>query len=212
MIPQYILSTWPAPDKFYGARDSKRINDRLDFEDGGIGISDPSEGLLYQTWWAWIQTGIFYLDKELNKYIEYDPDGIAGVYIAAPNTIPTLILEGMNITEISFTFDQNCRPSLAFVQEGEAKLMWYDSNANAIVTTNLGNDIINPRVSLDDKREKSLLINDIILAYIRQSKLCYRQQRDRFEVEYVLKTGISGRLNKIGMGRGLRFQFQICKA
>ena len=190
-LPLDVLSSTPLPDEFYGARNSNRINNRLDFEDGGIGLHDPSEGLHYQTWWGWIQDD--------------------GVYIAAANWPITQILEATLVNEISFTFDQNCNVCLAYVQEGIPKLLWYDTTVEAMVTKTLDTSIINPRVSLDDKREEARDYNDIILAYLRNNKLCYRQQRDRFNIEYILIEGVGGRLNKIGMGRGLRMQFQICK-
>jgi hypothetical protein len=194
MIPLYELSSTMVPAQFFGARNSTRINNRLDYEDGGIGINDPSAGLLYQTWWGWIE--------------------MDGVYLSAANQKEAINIYESNklITEISFTFDQNCRPCLAFVEENIPKLIWWDTSVEAQVITTLDTGIVNPRVAMDDKRDKSLSTNDIILAYLRNSNLYYRQQRDRFEVEYLLKTGAGPRLNKIGMGTGLRFQFQVCKA
>ena len=188
MIPENRLSTTPVPDEIIGAR-SLPVTPTQDFEDGGIALSDPSEGLMYQVWRATV--------SQL-KYIYFDAD----------NADRTLVYTGDYITEISFTFDQNMRPVLAFVEDGLAFFRWYDSTVEAQVVTALDKNVINPRVFLDDKRLLERGNSDIILGYIRSGSLYFRMQRDRFGVEYLLKEGVYN-LHKIGMNRQLRVQFVI---
>jgi hypothetical protein len=188
MIPEDILSTTPVPAPIVGARDYP-ITPTLDFEDGGIGISDPSEGLNYQVWKAVIQD-------------------TRNVYLEAANTPRFILYAGEGITEISFTFDQNMRPVLVFVEEGRPKMRWYDSSAGEQVVTLLDKNMVNPRVFLDDKRILETGKSDIILGYIRANNLYFRMQRDRFGVEYLLKKKINS-LHKIGMNSQLRLQFMI---
>ena len=184
MMPENALSTTPVPAPFVGAR-ARSISARVDFEDGGIAIQDPSQGNQYQVWRA--------------RLIGDD------VILDAP-TVPEFVLfSGEGITEISFTFDQNMRPALAFVQDGLAKLWWFDSVAGSQVITEYP-DSITPRVVLDDKRSTQLQNSDIILAYVRSGTLYTRQQRDRFTIEYTHSSGVTP-LIKIGFNRQLRLQF-----
>ena len=187
-----ILSTTDVAAPLVGAR-ALPISGMVDYEDGGIGISDPSEGLLYQIWKATIVDA-----GGSNKE----------VYFEAPNTAPHLVYSGGNITEISFTFDQNMRPVLAFVENDLPYFRWYDSSAEAQVVTALDSGVINPRVFLDDKRVLQRGNSDIILGYIKADNLYFRMQRDRFGVEYLLKEGVLS-LSKIGMNRQLRLQFMV---
>lgn len=162
------------------------------WENGGVALSDPSEELTKYVWRAWTNGSAIYCKRD-------DLDEIHTLFHAP------------NITEIDFTFDQNMRPCFAFVSDGVAKLYWYNTLiANYDVTDFVG--VKNPRVSLDDKRRFNVANSDIIFAYIKDNQLCYRQQRDRFGVEYVLKTyqvTHQKMLWRIGMGTKNRFLFYV---
>jgi hypothetical protein len=82
-------------------------------------------------------------------------------------------------------------PCVAFVQDGDLWLWWFDSVAHAQVFTEFSGE--QPRVAMDDKRTTQSLANDILFTYIRDDKLYYREQRDRFGVEYLLTDGTNGR-------------------
>lgn len=113
------------------------------------------------------------------------------------------------ITEISFTFDQNKNYIVAYVANGVAKLNWYDATIPARTTTTLGSTYFSPRVSLDNKSRMASATNDVILAYIRNGQLRYRQQRDKYATEYVLATLTQNtRLRRIGMNSVNRLQFE----
>ncbi|NWA25520.1 hypothetical protein HX866_11495 [Pseudomonas gingeri] len=191
MMPGNSLSSKAVPSRFAGAR-ALSITKLLDYEDGGIAIQDPSQGLLYQRWRA----------RLINDQ----------VWVDAPNTDEFVMFEAPGMTEISLTFDQNMRPALAYIQAGVAKIWWYDSGASSMVITEIGAAATTPRITLDDKRviaTNGNQTNDIILAYVRDQKLCFRQQRERFLVERVLATGITTGLIKIGLNRQLRLQFMF---
>lgn len=201
-IPNGVLSTQPVPSSFSGAR-GLPVTNEVDYEDGGAGFNDPSSGQLYQVWRGRILGDDVVLD--------------------APTVPPTVIYSAQGIEEISFTFDQNMRPCLAFVRVGRAYLRWYDSQAQDQVITPLAEDVITPRVTLDDKRTTQTGISDIILAYKRGDRLYYRQQRDRFQIEHdptedmpepertetraMIAAG--GGLIKVGMSSQLRLQFML---
>lgn len=192
-MPDGVLSTTSKPATFFGARNYP-ISKIVDYEDAGIAINDASRGLLYQRWRALLLN-----PGEPDSYVQLD----------APEVPAFTLVELPGLTEISIAFDQLMRPTLAYVQEGTAYLRWYDSAASAYVTDTIGADVTTPRVTMDDKRflaTEGYQTNDVILAYVRGGNLYYRQQRDRFLIERLLKTGVNP-LIKIGFNRGLRLQF-----
>lgn len=193
MIPDGVLSTEPVPSRFFGAR-ALAITKTIDFEDGGFAIQNPSLGLLYQRWRA-------RLFDEGTPY--------SYILLDAPLVPDFVAFSGPNISEFSFTFDQNMQTVFAYVQNGISYLRWYDSTISGFTITEIGAGVVTPRVSYDDKR--SLATNgyqtsDVICAYVRDGNLYYRQQRDRYTIERLLKEGVTP-LIKIGMSRGLRLQF-----
>jgi hypothetical protein len=188
MLPDGVLSTIPIQAIFTGAR-ALAVTKTVDYEDGGVALNDPSEGLLYQVWRC--------------RLVGDD------VVIGASSVTETILYSATGITEISFTFDQNMRPVLAFVKDGASYLRWYDSLYEEQVVTALDVDVTNPRVTLDDKRILQVAISDIILGYVRAGNLYYRQQRDRFETEYLLAEEVTSELVKIGMNKQFRLQFML---
>lgn len=194
-LPDNKLSTNPHIYPFLGGRGDFRVSPGHDYEDGGIAINNPSQGLQYQVWQAWI-------------------DGGNQIWIGAANTQPIMLIADTDITEVSLTWDQNMNPCVAYVAAGMAKLHWYDSDSNQMVTTEFPG-AKTPRVSLDDKREISIRggISDIIFAYLIDGNLCHRRQRDRFSNEILLAENIPAKgLYKIGMNESRYFQFQILYA
>jgi len=191
-LPGDALSSTPVPGYFLGAR-AQVFPDYIDYADGGVGIQDPSLGLDYQVWTA-----------EIVEDIIEDR-----IMLSAPTFPPQAIYTGDDITEVSLAFDQNMNVCVAFVEAGMAKLLWYDTTVNQLVVTELGAGVSHPRVALDDSREFNRANSDVILAYIKDGALYYRQQRDRYQIERQLSSGPWIALVRIGMGSALRFQFQV---
>lgn len=188
MLPDGVLSTIAQPAGFLPPRDAPPMP-LVDYELGGIGISDPSLGLMVKAWrMRWV-----------------DGDFIAD----APAVAPTVVYSRAGVTEFSFTFDQNMKPFITFVDATGPFYYWYDATVSDYRVVALGSDVITPKCSLDDKRTNQLAVSDIILAYIRAGALCYRQQRDRFDTEYTLKSDVGGHLRRIGMNNVWRMQFDI---
>lgn len=202
-LPNNTLSTEVLPSAFLGSRGAS-VDPLLDYEDGGIDFNDPSEGHFYQWWRARVVDG-----TSIVVDAEYVPEQV--------------LYTGTDITEVSLAFDQNMRPCLAFVDEGQAYLQWYDTSVSQQVITPLAPSVITPRVTLDDKRSSQTSTSDIVLAYLRDGVLRTRQQRDRFGIEYdpteevpePMRTQYrqqiaqSPGLVKIGMGHNLRVMFQL---
>lgn len=196
MLPSNAPSSFPIPGIFLSP-DDRVPSSLVDYERGGSDLSDASNGLDVQDWVCWYE----------NLEVRVSPvDGVR-----------TVLFTRAGINHLSFGFDQNMRPTVAFIEEYTTYLRWYDSTVPGFVFTNFGTGITSPRVAMDDRRSASSATSDVIFAYIRfdagtnSHALCYRQQRDRYTVERVLRTGLSSktRLKNIGMASNLRFQFEL---
>ena len=177
------------PDSL-GRRDGRTI----DYEQGGIALNDPSQGLQVQSWRA----------RLVGNEIKVGPD---------PYTSETTVITGSGITQISLAFDQNMNPAIAYVQAGVTKLYWYSTALEEMTTTTFAADVRSPFVCMDDKRDAAttMNINDVLLFYVRTNRLCYRQQRDSYNTERTLAwfDGTAVTINKVGMNVGLRMQVEL---
>jgi hypothetical protein len=189
MLPENRLSTVAIPSTFLGGR-SLTTSKILDWETGGIGIGDPSQGLQVQTWRGRLVGNDIILDV---------PDN--------PGVTPYTVYSGAGITEFSFSFNQLMSPLVIFVQSDSVKMYWYDSTVSNYVVTDYGNLLSHPKLALDDKRKTQTGNSDIIFAYIKDSSLYFRMQRERFLVPHLLKTNETY-LHSIGMAVNNRFLFR----
>jgi hypothetical protein len=192
MLPGNVASTVAVPSEFTPP-DDQVSSPLIDFERGGLALNNPSLGLNYQNWSCFVA-----------------PNGL-DVQVQAESGAPITIFQQAAIETLTFTFDQNMRPCVAYQIGDVVYLRWYDSVPQAFVVTAFAN-IRDPKLALDDKRITQLALNsDIIFAYISGTNLCYRQQRERFNTERVIRTGLPASLGlkNIGMGRNLRLQFEI---
>jgi hypothetical protein len=194
MIPDDELSTTPVPGDIIGGR-ALEGSAFLDHEDGGVGLGDAGEGLTYQIWKGTNDgSDIKLIDELLNE---------------------TVIYSGSDISEFSFSFDQNMQYVVTFIENDVPKLKWYDSTIEDYAVTEFAG-IESPKVFLDEKRLFNLENSDVIFTYLKVSlgvpSLYFRQQRDRYGVEYFLKeiTGYTNlKINKFGMSDNLRLQWEM---
>lgn len=191
------LSTTPVTNDWLPPDDRNRVNWLEDYEAGPIALNDPSEGLSYQPW-----------------HMVYNPS--TDDFVVTPETVgsPTTVLNVADVDQCTFTFDQNGHVTIAYQVGSDAYLYWYDTLAADWVTDLLDTGVTWPSVYMDDKRETQNDANDILLMYTIQQiddswNLYYRQQRDRFTIEYLLKEGCQPYLYKTGMHYGLRGQIAL---
>lgn len=184
MIP--VLSSEP---QVYALLDpaASPLDPLTDYEMGGVALNDPSQGLYVKQWVCRYADGSVRLSAH-------------GVQEAPLFSMP-------NVTEVSLAFDQNMRPFVAYVTNGEAWFYWYDTQIGQAVHTQLPSGSTSPRCCLDDHRALQLGNSDIILAYIRNGNLYCRVQRDRYGIEYLLVSDAEDRLFNVGMQKNLRLQF-----
>lgn len=188
------------PIGIYIPPDDITPTDLVDWELGGIGLSDASQGLEVQSW-------------ELQ--VLGTTTGTA-VWVSAPNTPLTQVFAYPNITWARLAFDQNMHPVISFVAGGLPFFYWFDPLLPGNTVTALPTTVEFPCVTMDDKRALStqLGLNDVVMCYINLGNLCYRLQRDRYGVEYVWYAGINTVVsnpfvNRIGMTYGLRLLIEI---
>lgn len=168
-----------------------------DHEIGGIGISDPSQGLRVQVWHIrWIGNKVAIFSDTQPDRLLFQTDGI--------------------IRRASLAFDQNMRPTVAFTEKLftglRNRLYWYDPTINQHTFMALPEDALYPAVSLDDTNIEHTDISDILLAYINEvGELIVLRQRDRFLVPYTYDAGLpkDSYVEKVGMHAGNRFQFKV---
>lgn len=184
------LHTTSAPGDFIYP-DNLPYSRLLDYEQGGVALSNPSQGV----------TGYVWSCRAVGQSIQLKiGDGAWEELFTHPAPY-----------ELSFAFDQNMRPLVAVAtKEKVLSLYWFDPTQAQYTTTVIGAGR-SPRLSLDDKRAFANAHNDVILAYISGSSLVYRVQRERFESSHVAATGIPAhaRLKNFGMCTNLRVQFTV---
>lgn len=154
---------------------------------GGLAIGDPSKGRTFQRWVIAYEAGTINVKPENGS--------IAFSLIAS------------DVLSISLSFDNNMGIVIAWRTITGAKLYYY----NSISSTYTTREFIGPtscRVCVDDARDFNSSQSDVIFAYTKDGKLYYRQQRDRYDVEYLIGT-TTKKLIKAGPNEGNRLQFEL---
>lgn len=179
MLPDKEFSTFPVIDSFIvPARKSMLI-------DYGYGSATLDSHGVFTTLWT-----CFYNDGHIKI-----TDG----------ELIHIVLTVADVTALSFAFDLNMRPIVAYSTKSSSYLYWYDTAIGSQVITELGNDYSFLQLSLDDKRSSQSANADVIFTYIKNHKLYMCIQRERFQIEHELTQ--SKRLVQIGMMKNNRFGF-----
>lgn len=169
---------------------------------GGIGLSDPSQGLEVQDWILSLVASNVLLDTFV---------------VSSPNTSVTQLLQlpaGQSASTCSLAFDQNMNPAIGYMQDTGGYLWWYNATIPGYQTLFLGSSIVSVQLTMDDKRSSQTTAgtNDIICAYTDSNNLYYRQLRDRFTIQYTLAFPVglpNPVLLKVGMNEDWRLQFYL---
>ena len=185
MLVAAALADFLPPDNL--AR-SDLLTDR---ELGGTAIGDPSDGLDVQTW----EGRVSGTDIQVKPLM---------------GSTWTTVKSDTDISEIAIAFDQNMRPTVAYVAGGVAKLHWYDATAAAYATTSFSG-ATSPVVTMDDKRKRQIGLNDVLFFYLREGRVYHRRQRDRYTIEYNIGPIPEGtdRIVQWGMGVNNRIQLKF---
>lgn len=190
MITEESLSTYSVPSQLIGSK-KHRIDNLKDYEDGGVSLNDASLGLLYQQWIMWVSDNIIYLKSNISE-------------------TPIIVYSGIDITYITFTFDQNMNLIYLYKDSNIWNFVWFDSQTENTITTSFENNYHSFQLILDDKREGAESTNDVLLFYVRDGYFCYRQQRDRYDIEIVLSDNIGELLlQQVSVNIENRLQFKF---
>lgn len=184
-IPENRISTILQEAPYFSPDDLARES-LTDYEQGGFDLLDTTQDMSFQRW----------------TLTYNDPN----VTVTAENSNGGLLFSLPGITELSLAFDQNMNPFVTYVVGGQAWYWWFNPQLTQQEHVQMQSSVLNPRCCLDDKRIGQVSASDIILAYVLNNNLYYREQRDRFEIEYLLQAGVSN-LYSVGMGEHLRLQF-----
>lgn len=198
MLPErQIVGEYASSEPLYAPfipPDNRVTSTLEDWERGGVALEDASQGLDVKDWKLWVDGREVYLQPE---------DGPAQV-----------IFVGEDISEVSLAFDQAMRYTVAYMQHDKVHLRWYDTIVDEYVIDEFPG-MRCPRVGTDEKRTNYVADSDIIFAYIKPGNpfdsLCFRAQRDRFGIEYVIREELFPGciLRNIGMNIRWRFQFEL---
>ena len=188
MLPENKLSSEVVAAAFLT---QLRNSSDVDYEWGGVRLRDTSQGLLKYQWRSQ------YLGDSLKLY-----SGAAA---------PVEVIKSAGITHHSFAFDQNMQPCVVYNKAGTTYYYWYDPIEGKQTTMSFDDYMEYPQVSLDDHRQHQLGVSDIILSYIRDDKLYYRLQRERYLQEHFLEDVPHMKLMQIGMTKNLRFRWRYVR-
>ena len=157
---------------------------------GGVGITDTSEGLRSDLWKLQYSSNQLHLGK----------DG---------DTLSPVLTVGAGVVKVALAFDSNMRPVYAWqLNPLDCVLYYYDTILGDFTQVTF-TDAYSPCLTLDDSRDESSSSRDVIFAYLKDGELCYRQQRDRFLTEYVLTETDKKHLIRVGLSLGNRLQFML---
>ena len=111
------------------------------------------------------------------------------------------------IKSISCAFDNNMSQVIAWRKETGCGLYYYDTIAQQFAVTEFP-DATGCRVCVDDPRDSYNAQSDVMFIYTAGNRLYYRQQRDRYKIEYFI--GNTNRvLKRAGPNQGYRLQIEL---
>jgi hypothetical protein len=154
------------------------------FTFGPVAIADFSQGTLNRVWKFRCDGNAIYGARQADS-VSYDPEFLLFEFAGVP------------AVEIDAAFDQQGRVFICAERPtglGGAPEVWayyFDPFAAAFVFVAKGSGRT-PRALLDDPNDTAL--GDILLFYMNDNRpaICYRQQRDRYDIEYLVQEANGG--------------------
>lgn len=157
---------------------------------GGVALQDGSQGRLVKPWTV--------------SFI----DGVdSTIQVASGSDAPSLTLPASGVQTVSLAFDANMSVIIAYQTYIGANLYYYDT-VTAQYITRIFPGFTSSRVCVDNPLDFYTASSDVMFGYTFQGNLCYRQQRDRYNTEYVIKA-TPKKLIKLGMSSVNRLQFEL---
>lgn len=154
---------------------------------GGAALGDASQGRLVKQWTAAYDGAAIQVKPE---------DGPVSFTLAVPG-----------VETLSLAFDNNMGTVLAWTTASGASLYYFDTVAGQF-TTRAFSGVDSCRVVVDDARDFNTTLSDVIFGYTSGGSLFYRQQRDRYDVPYLIGS-TTKRLRRLAPSVLSRLQFQM---
>ena len=154
---------------------------------GGVALSNGTQGRLVKAWTV----------AYINNTIQVQP---AGGFNALSIPVP-------GVTSVSLAFDANMAPVIAWTTSTGASLYYFDTSTQVYITRTFPG-VTSCRVCVDDPVDFYIGPSDVIFGYTLNGNLCYRQQRDIYNIEYII-IPTTKLLIKMGPATTNRLQFEI---
>ncbi len=120
--------------------------------------------------------------------------------IMLKNTVSQQVIAVLNdmqgITNVGLAFDGQMNMHLCYVQNGVAKLHWFDHRTQQHETLAL-DGVQYPCMTFDDIRPQNAEVATVILAYMKGTMLCYRYLNEYFAIEHEVQEISRGKLWQI---------------
>lgn len=186
MLPDGIITSTPFVSNFLNT--NLEVFNPLKYSVmGSMSLIDPSKGRLVKKWIA----------EYSNGNITVKPEDGPIVF-----TLPQ-----SDVKVLSLAFTTNMDITLAWVTSVGIKLYYF----NSLTSTYITREFIGPSSCLVCVDKADLFYSaesDVILSYTLNGKLYYRQQRDRYDTEYLIGT-TNKLLMRAGPNVGNRLQFEL---
>ena len=155
---------------------------------GGIAIGNPSQGRQYKIW-----------------TVSYNGAAIDVKPVDGPIAFSLL---AANVETVSLAFDNNMGLVIAWkLTTGGANLYYFDTLTSQYITRFFAG-VLSCRVVVDDARDFYTASSDVIFGYTLGGNLYWRQQRDRYDNQYLVGPTTKF-LRKMAPNVGNRLQFQL---
>ena len=152
---------------------------------GGVDLNDGSQGRMVKIW------NISY--DRLNSLVSIKPeDG---------NVALTMTI--YDIRSLSLSFDNNMSPVVAYKKDDGCYIYYFNTLTNLFVTRAFPG-VTECRTFVDDSRDFYNTNSDVFFVYTLNNKLYYRQQRDRYDIEYFI-----GDTNRILRRAGPSVEYRV---
>lgn len=154
---------------------------------GGIALSDPSQGRLYQDW-------------------EVNYDG-ANINVKPVSGSVAFSLTVANVLTVTLAFDNNMSQVIGYQTSAGSFIYYFDTLATAFITKQYAGTT-SCRLCVDNAEDYYNADSDVIFGYTLSGNLEYRQQRDRYDISYPVGPA-TGKLKRMGPSLGNRLQFEL---
>jgi hypothetical protein len=154
---------------------------------GGTAIGNASRGRLVKYW-----------------VVNYE----AGIISVRPIDGPVVFtLPQSGVTSVSLAFDNNMGLVITYTKSDGAYLYYFNSQTTEY-TIRFFPGVTSSRVCVDDARDFYLSSSDVLFVYTLNNRLCYRKQRDRYDVEFFVDN-VTKNLIRVGQNVVNRLQFEL---